>query len=34
MERLGLGPEELMKKNKRLIYARLTGWGQTGTFYL
>jgi alpha-methylacyl-CoA racemase len=26
MEKLGLGPEILMKDNPRLIYARLTGW--------
>jgi len=30
MERLGLGPEVLMKRNTRLIYGRMTGWGQTG----
>ena len=30
MERLGLGPEELCADNPRLVYARLTGWGQTG----
>lgn len=30
MEKLGLGPDTLMKANPRLIYARLTGWGQTG----
>ena len=30
MERLGLGPKTLMKENPRLIYARLTGYGQTG----
>jgi len=30
MERLGLGPEALMAGNPRLIYARMTGWGQTG----
>src|SRR3954453_9961098 len=29
-ERLGLGPEDCAKVNKRLIYARMTGWGQTG----
>lgn len=29
-ERLGIGPEELMKRNPRLIHARMTGWGQTG----
>ncbi|QIK95687.1 CoA transferase [Sphingomonas sp. HDW15A] len=30
MERLGLGPDELCGRNARLIYARLTGWGQDG----
>jgi alpha-methylacyl-CoA racemase len=30
MERLGLGPAELLKENPRLIYARLTGYGQEG----
>jgi alpha-methylacyl-CoA racemase len=30
MERLGLGPEPLGAANPRLIYARMTGWGQTG----
>jgi len=30
MERLGLGPEQLMKVNSALIYARMTGWGQSG----
>tara|TARA_E500000331_G_scaffold351782_1_gene399102 strand:+ start:1047 stop:2180 length:1134 start_codon:yes stop_codon:yes gene_type:complete len=30
MERLGLGPELCMQKNKILIYGRMTGWGQTG----
>jgi len=30
MERLGLGPEKLLTQNKRLVYARMTGWGQTG----
>lgn len=30
MERLGLGPKELLDKNPGLIYARLTGYGQTG----
>jgi alpha-methylacyl-CoA racemase len=29
-ERLGLGPDELCARNRRLIYARMTGWGQTG----
>lgn len=30
MERLGLGPEPCLAKNARLVYARMTGWGQTG----
>jgi len=30
MERLGLGPVELLKDNPQLIYARLTGYGQDG----
>jgi alpha-methylacyl-CoA racemase len=30
MERLGLGPDELVSLNPRLIYARLTGFGQGG----
>ena len=29
-ERLGLGPEQCAAVNERLIYARMTGWGQTG----
>jgi alpha-methylacyl-CoA racemase len=29
-ERLGLGPEDCAKVNDRLIYARMTGWGQAG----
>jgi len=29
-ERLGLGPDELLERNSRLIYARMTGWGQDG----
>ncbi|XP_008944114.1 PREDICTED: alpha-methylacyl-CoA racemase-like, partial [Merops nubicus] len=32
MEKLGLGPEVLLQDNPRLIYARLTGFGQTGIF--
>jgi len=32
MESLGLGPEEALKLNPKLIYARLTGWGQTGPY--
>lgn len=30
MERLGLGPDVCMQKNPRLVYGRMTGWGQTG----
>ena len=30
MERLGLGPEICLARNPRLIYGRMTGWGQTG----
>lgn len=29
-ERLGLGPQDCMGANPRLIYARMTGWGQSG----
>jgi alpha-methylacyl-CoA racemase len=30
MERLGLGPDDCMKRNQRLVYGRMTGWGQEG----
>ncbi len=30
MERLGLGPESCLARNARLVYGRMTGWGQTG----
>lgn len=30
MERLGLGPKDLLEINPRLVYARMTGWGQEG----
>ncbi|SMH37181.1 CaiB/BaiF CoA transferase family protein [Azospirillum agricola] len=30
MERLGLGPDELLAVNPRLVYGRITGWGQEG----
>jgi len=30
MERLGLGPEAFATSNPRLVYGRMTGWGQTG----
>lgn len=32
MEKLGLGPNELLAENPRLIYARLTGYGQSGSY--
>ena len=32
MERLGLGPEGLLADNPRLVYGRMTGWGQTGPY--
>lgn len=32
MEKLNLGPEKLLSLNKRLIYARITGFGQKGPF--
>lgn len=31
MEKLGLGPDKCLARNPRLIYGRMTGWGQTGT---
>lgn len=30
MERLGLGPEACAARNPRLVYGRMTGWGQEG----
>ncbi|MEL7690432.1 CaiB/BaiF CoA-transferase family protein [Citromicrobium bathyomarinum] len=32
MERLGLGPEVLLGDNPKLVYGRMTGWGQTGPY--
>lgn len=32
MERLGLGPDVLLADNPRLVYGRMTGWGQTGSY--
>lgn len=32
MERLGLGPDVLLKDSPALVYARMTGWGQTGPY--
>jgi alpha-methylacyl-CoA racemase len=29
-ERLGIGPDECRERNPRLVYARMTGWGQAG----
>ena len=31
-ERLGLGPDECLARNPRLVYGRMTGWGQDGPF--
>src|SRR5436853_4101894 len=30
MERLGLGPDVVLARNPRLVYGRMTGWGQQG----
>lgn len=30
LERLGLGPDDCLARNPRLVFARITGWGQTG----
>jgi len=30
MERLGLGPDACLKQNPKLVYGRMTGWGQEG----
>jgi alpha-methylacyl-CoA racemase len=32
MERLGLGPDVALKRNPRLVYGRMTGWGQFGPY--
>ena len=32
MERLGLGPEPCFARNPKLVYARMTGWGQEGPY--
>ena len=32
MERLGLGPDVLLKDNPKLVYGRMTGWGQNGPY--
>jgi alpha-methylacyl-CoA racemase len=30
MERLGIGPDQCLARNPRLVYGRMTGWGQDG----
>lgn len=30
VERLGIGPDDCLSRNKRLVYGRMTGWGQDG----
>lgn len=32
MERLGFGPDDALKTNPRLVYGRMTGWGQSGPY--
>lgn len=32
MERLGLGPDTALQHNPKLVYGRMTGWGQTGPY--
>ena len=32
MERNGLGPDVVWKRNPKLVYGRMTGWGQTGAY--
>ena len=34
MERLGLGPDACLKRNSRLVFGRMTGWGQDGPLAL
>jgi len=31
-ERLGIGPDDCLKLNPKLIYGRMTGWGQYGSY--
>ena len=31
-ERLGIGPDDCLARNPKLIYGRMTGWGQTGSY--
>ena len=32
MERLGVGPDECLARNPKLVYGRMTGWGQDGPY--
>ena len=32
MERLGVGPDECLARNPRLVFGRMTGWGQDGPY--
>jgi alpha-methylacyl-CoA racemase len=32
MERLGVGPDACLERNAKLVYGRMTGWGQTGPY--
>jgi len=32
MERLGLGPDVCLERNPRLVFGRMTGWGQSGMY--
>lgn len=32
MERLGLGPDVVLKRNPKIVYGRMTGWGQFGPY--
>src|SRR6202000_3077982 len=32
MERLGLGPDVALQRNPKLVYGRMTGWGQVGPY--
>jgi alpha-methylacyl-CoA racemase len=32
MERLGIGPDECLRRNPRLVFGRMTGWGQSGPY--
>ncbi|MFM8001040.1 MAG: CoA transferase, partial [Actinomycetota bacterium] len=32
MERLGVGPDDCLARNKKLVFGRMTGWGQDGPY--